>query len=273
MIIIFLTVWNLAINMSGPFFLVYMFKRIGISLFMVTVLIVVNQLSNILFLNIWGRISDRFSNKSVLKVSGPLFLISILLWTFTTNPDTHGFTIPLLFIIHVLNGIAVSGVTIATTNITLKLSPKGKAHSYMTAVGLSTSVIGSIAPILGGFLADFFDTIQIDLPLLLKANETVFTLPIISLKGLDFLFLLTFIIGLHAIHRLAFITERGEVERKKVIDELTLAITMPIKSLSLMVGASQIAVMPISALMHIAQKVTGKNTKAKTTRKEHKSKE
>ncbi|MFC2138918.1 MFS transporter [Bacteroidota bacterium] len=261
MLIIFLAVWTFAVNMSGPFFLVYMLNRIKISLFLVTILVVVSQSSNILFLKLWGKIADKFSNKSVLSVSGPLFLVIILLWTFVATPETHKFTIPLLFIIHFLNGIAVSGVSIGTANIALKLSPKGQAHGYMTVVGLSSSVMGAIAPIMGGFFADYFIRMQLDLPLLFSFDADKYSLPILSFRGLEFLFLLTFLIGIYAIHRLALVKEYGEVEKRKVIDELTESIVLPLKSISVVEGIQRMAIMPISGMMHLAGKVTKKKKK------------
>jgi len=261
-LLVFLSVWNFAVNMSAPFFLVFMLNRIGLSLFMVTILVVVSQLSNIFFLKIWGRLADRFSNKSVLAVSGPLFLVIVLLWTFTTQPEPHRFTLVLLFIIHFLNGIAVSGVSIGTANIALKLSPRDQAHGYMTVVGLNSSLVGTLAPLAGGFLADYFMRFHLEFPLVLTVDATTYSLPILSIKGLEFLFLLTFLIGLYAIHRLALIREVGEAGKQKVIDELTESIVLPLKSLSVMQGIQRIAIMPISGMMHLAGRVMPRKNRA-----------
>lgn len=272
-LLFFLSVWNFAVTMSAPFFLVFMLNRIRISLFTVTILVVVSQLSNMLFLRIWGRLADRFSNKSVLSVSGPLFLVIILLWTFTTQPEPHRFTLLLLFIIHFLNGIAVSGVSIGTANIALKLSPREHAHGYMTVVGLSSSVVGTLAPLAGGLLADYFMRFNLEFPLILTVDAVTYSLPIINIRGLEFLFLLTFLIGLYAIHRLAFIREVGEAGKRKVIDELTESIILPLKSLSVMEGIQRIAIMPISGMMHIAGKVIPRKRKTGMNRDADQSQE
>jgi DNA-binding transcriptional LysR family regulator len=65
-------VWTFAVNMATPFFVVYMIDRLDLSLTLVTALLVLSQLANIMSLKAWGRIADRFSNKSVLAVAGPL---------------------------------------------------------------------------------------------------------------------------------------------------------------------------------------------------------
>jgi hypothetical protein len=70
------------------FFMVYMLKRLGLSISFIIGLSIVSQMMNFLFLKIWGRYTDRFSNKSVLAISGPLFIASILAWTLKyTSPS------------------------------------------------------------------------------------------------------------------------------------------------------------------------------------------
>src|SRR3546814_997337 len=73
---------------------------------------------------IWGRIADRFRNISVLAVAAPLFVLCIFGWTFTSFPGPHALTMPLLFLLHVVMGLALAGVTLASGNIALKLSDR-----------------------------------------------------------------------------------------------------------------------------------------------------
>lgn len=88
-LVMFLGSWDFAVNLAAPFFTVYMLRRLQLDMSFVIVLMVVSQLTSLAFLRIWGKISDRFSNKSVLGVSGPLFMLCILGWTFTTMPEKH----------------------------------------------------------------------------------------------------------------------------------------------------------------------------------------
>jgi MFS family permease len=246
---IFLSLWTFAINMAAPFFLVYMLNRIHLSLFMVTVLVVTSQVVTILFLKIWGRLSDRFSNKTVLAVSGPMFLLCILLWCFTTMPDPHRFTMILLFAIQVLGGISVAGVTIGTSNIALKLSPEGMAHGYMTVISLAANIAGALGPIVGGIFADIMSTVQLEVPLILTTATQEHRLPILSFKSLDFLFALTFIVGLYAVHRLGAVKEEGEVDEREVIEGLLDSIIVPMRSLSVISGIRRVTVIPLQDLL------------------------
>lgn len=140
----FLGSWHFAVNLVAPFFTVYILKRLQFDLSWIIGFTILSQLMNVLFLRLWGRFADRFSNKSILQVSGPLFIICILAWTFTTIPERYMLTLPLLILIHLFMGIATAGVTLGTSNISMKLAPKGKATAYLGANSLIASVSASI---------------------------------------------------------------------------------------------------------------------------------
>ena len=125
-LLIFLGTWNFAINMAAPFFTVYMLKRLEMPLAIVLALSVLSQVVNVLFFRVWGGLADRFSNKSVLMVSGSLFVISIILWPFLTMPEKYFLTVPLLVLIHVLTGVSTAGVTLCSANIALKCAPTAR---------------------------------------------------------------------------------------------------------------------------------------------------
>lgn len=150
-LISFLASWNFAINLAAPFFTVHMLRKMGLDLTVVMGFAILSQITAYIMVAQWGNIADRFSNKSVLAVCAPLFVLAIFTWTFTTMPETHALTLPLLFLIHMATGAASAGVTLASGNLTLKLAPKGKATGYLAANSMvnalaagSASMIGSV---------------------------------------------------------------------------------------------------------------------------------
>jgi MFS family permease len=162
-LLIFLGIWNFAINLAAPFFTVYMLQRLGMPMAIVLPLSVLSQVFNVLFFRVWGRLADRFSDKSVLMVSGSLFIISIVLWPFLTMPEGHVLTLPLLAVIHVLAGVSTAGVTICSANIALKTAPYGKATAYLASNAFVSGMAATAAPILAGIAADWFSTKQLSL--------------------------------------------------------------------------------------------------------------
>jgi MFS family permease len=211
-LILFLSIWNFALNFAAPFFTVYMLIRLSFPLSWVLAFSVLNQLTSIVFLRIWGRLTDRMSNKSVLSVTGPLLMVTIFAWTFTTLPTPHLFTLPLLFLIHILMGISSAGVTLASGNIALKLAPKGHATTYLAATSIANSIAAGIAPLIAGLLADILIEFEFAWTLSWTSPGIGFVIHVLSFRHLDFLFVIAFLIGIYSIHRLAYVQEEGEVE-------------------------------------------------------------
>lgn len=249
-LLIFLSFWSFAISLAAPFFTVYMLVRLEFSLSMVVMLSVLSQVVNILTVRIWGRLSDRFSNKSILLVSGPLFLICIVAFTFTTMPEKHFLTLPIVIAIHIFSGISLAGVTLGASNIALKLSPKGQATSYLAANGVITSLAAGVAALIGGSIALFFATRELSLLFQWAEPAREISMYAINLKGLDFLFIIAFLIGLYSLYRLARVKEEGEVTERIVAYELAAEVAQQMKNLSTVGGLRQLTSFPLYIARH-----------------------
>lgn len=216
----FSAAWSFAITFAGPFYVVYMLQRIGLALWAVIALTVVSQVFSILFLGFWGGIADRFSNTSVLAAAGSVLLLAILGWTFTTLPEPHALTVPLLVVLHALMGLAMGGIVLATGNVGLKLSPRGRAEGYLTSLGVVNSGVATAAPLVAGALASLFADKELGAVLTFGSVSAPSQLSALSLRGLDFIFVAAFLLGLYAMHRLAFVHEEGTVDERVVFEEL-----------------------------------------------------
>ncbi|MFC1852371.1 hypothetical protein ACFL27_19410 [candidate division CSSED10-310 bacterium] len=216
----FLGSWTFAINLAAPFFTVYMLKRLGLDMKVVIALAVLSQLVSILFMEKWGAFADKFSNKAVLKTCAPVFLLCFILWTFTTMPDKHILTIPLLVIIHLLMGFSMTGTSLASGDIVLKLAPKGVATPYIAARTMINSIAAGFAPIIGGKFVDFFALRELSLSVTWQSPIKKITVQAFHFSYWDFFFLLAFVLGYFSLRFLGKVNEVGEVEKGIVLKEL-----------------------------------------------------
>jgi MFS family permease len=253
-LLIFLGSWNFAVNLAAPFFTVYLVRELHYDITVVAVLTVVSQLSNMLFLRQWGRLSDRFSNKSVLAVCTPLFLLSIIAWTYTTLPERHLLTLPLLFVIHVAMGIASAGITLASGNIGLKLAPQGRATAFLATSSLVNSLAAGIAPILGGLFADDFASREIQLVLRWSSDVKMEEFVTLKMRHWDFFFGFAFLAGLYALHRLTLVREQGEVREKILMQEMVLDARRTMQNLSPIAGLRVLTAFPFGQLLQAARR-------------------
>ncbi len=246
----FLGSWNFAVNLAAPFFTVYMLKRLDLNMSIIIIFMVLGQLMTFIFLHFWGEISDKFSNKSVLQFCGPLFILSILGWTFTTLPEKYFLTIPLLVIVHATMGVSAAGVSLASGNITLKLVPEGNSTAYLALSSIINSITAAIAPIIGGLFADFFEKRELALTLEWISPENTLLFETFNLKSWDFFFFLAFLIGLYSLHSLAVVKEGEETGKKIIFNELFLEARHGIRGFSNIGGGLRYMIQfPFSTLL------------------------
>ena len=248
----FLFMWNFVAHLAVPFFTVYMLTKLDMSLTWVVGMGVVSQISNVLFLRVWGPLVDQFGSKVVLSLSSSLYFLVILGWTFTTLPDKHFLTLPLLVFLHALIGIASAGVNISSTTIRMKMAPQAQATSYLTAASLSANIGAGISPLIGGAFADFFSVRHLKIVIEWADPLRTIDLPAFFLTGFDFLFAVAFVLGIITVGMLARVKEEGEVQTQVVMNELMAQTRENLQVLNSVPGLSYVANFPFKSIRRVS---------------------
>lgn len=209
--------WSFALNLATPFFTVYMLKTLGLSLSWIIALGILNQLSGIFSVKMWGRYSDRYSNKTIINICAPLYIVCILAWAFAGMPASATGVLTVLALINIFSGIASAGVNLAITNIGMKLAPKNEAMVYLSVKNMMVALFSATAPLLGGLLADFFATQQLAWNIEWNDQNSSAIIHLINLKGWSFLFIIGGLLAILSLRSLKHVKEKGEVQKERVI--------------------------------------------------------
>ena len=246
-LLVFVASWQFAINLATPFFTVFIVRQLHFNVSFVLLLSVVSQVANILALRLWGRLSDRFANKSVLAVCAPAYILAIVAMIGASQFGDRTAVKLWLIALHLVMGATIAGVTLASTNIALKLSPKGSATAYVATNAITTAVAAGLAPIIGGLLAQFFAARQFELVARWSGPNGVLTVPFV-LTAWDFYFLLAGLIGIYAIHRLSLVEEHGEIERRQMVGQVLNETRRTIRNISSVAGLRAATDIPAALL-------------------------
>lgn len=246
-LIVFTASWSFAINIAAPFVTVYMLRRLELTMTGVIALSVVSKLVNVAFFNVWGRLADRFSSRSALSVAVAMSVFCIALWPFTTAPERHAFSIPLLVFIHLVAGVSTAGVDLCAKTLVLKAAPRGQATPFLAAHAVVAGVAAMAAPILAGVLVDVLadEHLTVSLSWTSAAGQHVRLLvDALDFQGIDFLFVASFFFGLYSLHRLLAVREEGQVDERIVLSALLLEVRQAIREVSTIAGVRELAVFP-----------------------------
>lgn len=248
-LIIFLASWQFAVNAATPFFTVYFVQRLSIPIAYVMGFAVVSQLANLIALRTWGRLTDRFSNKTALGAAAPIFLGSIAAMTFASQIAQRPLLLAFLVLLHAVMGASAAGIGVASGALTLKLAPKGAATAYAAASSLLGALAAGVAPIIGGAFADFFAVRRLALQVTWRDPEGLRALISLQLSHWDFYFLISALLGLYALHRLSMVEESGEVPRAQFMEELSVRVREGVRNVSPVAGLRALAAFPGGALI------------------------
>jgi len=148
--VLYLSVWCFAVNVSAPFFNLYMLDNLDIDISVVSIYNALGTGANMLMLLLWGKLADRIGNRPLLLLVGVLVALTPLLWL-GTGSDQISFWVwlPLL---HVLTGGTWAAIDLCTNNLMMGVAPLHKQSKYFAIAGAIAGITGAVGIAVGSFL-------------------------------------------------------------------------------------------------------------------------
>jgi MFS family permease len=247
-LIVFMASWNFASNLAAPFLTVYLLTQLGYGLSTVTAMWAASQTANALALYAWGKISDRLSNKAILATALPAYFGCLIALPLSSIPAQHALTLPLLWVIHVVMGMASGGIGLATGNIGLKLAPQGRSTAYLACVSLAGAMAAGIAALLGGALATWFEARELGIYVSWSSPSRTTGFIVMQFAHWEFLFATAFACGMYVLHALSRVEEGKEVSERTVIRNFALETGRGVEQMVSSAATSLAALFPVGLL-------------------------
>lgn len=152
MFIVYFSVWTFAVNLSAPFFNVYLLRDLSLDVNLVTIYTSLSSGANLLLLMFWGKLADRWGNRPLLIAVGLVVAVTPLLWLGTGN---YSFAVWVwLPLLHLLGGTTLGAIALCTNNIQMEIAPIEQPSSYFAIAAAVSGVAGALGTTAGGFLAE-----------------------------------------------------------------------------------------------------------------------
>jgi MFS family permease len=225
-LLFFNSAWAFTLNLATPFFTVYMMSSIHLPLSYIIGFSILSQLAGIFAVKAWGGYSDKFSNKTIIRIAAPIYISGIIAWSFVGLSGHFFVSVFFMVIINILTGIASSGVNLAITNIGMKLSPKDEAIVYLSAKNMIVAFVSAIGPLAGGVLADHFSKKTLNWSIHFKSH----TVDLIHIHDYGFLFVIGGLLSVAALRTIRLVKEQGEVDKNTAVGELRVVFRKKLKS-------------------------------------------
>jgi MFS family permease len=170
-IILLNIIWNLAAQLSIPFFSVYMVTGLKLSYTFIMVAGIIMSFTQSLSAKIWGRMSEKVGWEVTTVLSIGLIGICHIMWIFV-NHSSYLILIP---IIQIMAGIAWAGINMSFFNIQFKHAPQEGRTIY---IGFNAALAG-----LAGFMSALVGATLVG-----ALGETKINIGVTVLNNMSFIF-------------------------------------------------------------------------------------
>jgi MFS family permease len=151
--LVYFSFWNLAVNLSSPFFNLYMLDTLDLDVSYVTIYNSLQAAATLLMLILWGKLADKIGNRPILICIGILVAATPLLWIgIGANHLGIWLLLPLL---HILAGGTWAAIDLCSNNIQLAIAPTKNQSIYFAIAAAVAGGSGALGATIGSFIIQF----------------------------------------------------------------------------------------------------------------------
>ncbi|QLE51535.1 MFS transporter [Nostoc sp. C057] len=151
--LLYFSFWNLAVNLSAPFFNLYMLDTLDLDVSYVTIYNSLQAGATLLMLILWGKLADKIGNRPILICIGILVAATPLLWLgIGANHLDIWLWLPLL---HILAGGTWAAIDLCSNNIQLAIAPIKNQSIYFAIAAAVAGGSGALGATIGSFIVQF----------------------------------------------------------------------------------------------------------------------
>ena len=135
-----------AVAISGPLIVIYLLRDLHFTYLELTINTAASVLVQFLVLSRWGRLSDLFGNRIILRVTGFGITVVPVAWVLSTD-------FYYLLLVQALSGLLWSGFALSAANFVYDLTDQQKRAGLMAVHAVLAAVAIFVGATLGGLLA------------------------------------------------------------------------------------------------------------------------
>ena len=153
--LIYVALWGFAVNLSTPFFNLYMLENLNVDITWVTLFNSLSSGANMLMLLVWGRLSDRLGNRPLLIFVGIAIALTPLFWLLTGLSQVQEQLWLYLIIFHLFLGGTWAAIDLGSNNIQIGIAPIEHHATFFAIVAAIAGISSALGATIGGTLAQY----------------------------------------------------------------------------------------------------------------------
>ena len=145
----FVALMNFAVQFSSPFFTPYMLSNLKMDIGMLGILTAISIITKIICFPYWGKVIDRFSNRTVLITTAFMAPLVPLLWLFSGD-------VWMLALFQMFSGFIWAGYDLSIFNSSLSLVSRELRPSFISKYNAFSCIANAAGALAGGYFLTAF---------------------------------------------------------------------------------------------------------------------
>lgn len=145
--IVFAALMGFTINLFGPFYPVFMYEQLQITVAKANWILLFGPLGAAVSFPAWGKLQDRFGNIPVMIVALALWQLFSVIWCFIDRTNLW-----LLYVVSTTGGLFSAGYGIGVFNLLLKITPPSSRTMAIALFVSCSSLAAAMGPPAGGYI-------------------------------------------------------------------------------------------------------------------------
>jgi MFS family permease len=158
-IILFLSIWNFAIQFSVSFIPIFMLSTLGLGYSFISIITVISNVVSMFSTYWWGRLADKTSWFLILRISGMIIAVCYLGWTLVTEQNAR-VLVPLIQILLISSN---GSFNMASNNLQFDLAPTIGKTAYLGVTAAIACVISFLGALLGSAFSKAVQSVKINI--------------------------------------------------------------------------------------------------------------
>jgi MFS family permease len=151
--------WTFAVNLSAPFFNLYLLDTLNLDVSWVTFYNSLRAGAHMVMLIVWGRLADKIGNRRILIFTGIFIGVVPWLWlNIGSSPLDLWLWLPLL---HIFIGSNWGAVDLCNNNLQIEIAPVKNQSIYFAIAAAVAGTSGALGATIGGLIAQFAGSLGI----------------------------------------------------------------------------------------------------------------
>lgn len=138
-------IWNLGIQLAGPFFSVHMVETLGFGVEIISLLATIVTLCNVFVVRVTGTLVDKYGPERMTAIGMLLVPLMPLGWLFARTPFEVG-------LVRIFGIIAWAGVQVSAMPLILHITPPRFRSQFIAIYNMVVGVATIIGPLPGAWL-------------------------------------------------------------------------------------------------------------------------